>query len=186
MDKKEEILQAASTVFRRYGFSKATLTDVGNECGLNKAGLYYYFKNKEELLRQMISYDTEEITSNLAQTLEQEHELRSGLKRYILERLDTLKILQHYADMFTNCVVSPSLRDFGIKHRAEFLEKEKKVLANFIEKHNKSNNNITEPLIMIIIGVTENIGKSALLGNIESNIEHKIDQILNLVLPIES
>lgn len=48
--KKEDILRSASSVISRQGFHKTTMEDIAAELLMTKGSLYYYFKNKEELL----------------------------------------------------------------------------------------------------------------------------------------
>lgn len=48
-NKRKTILQKAIECFNRYGYDKTTLDDIGKACNLNKASLYYYYKNKEEI-----------------------------------------------------------------------------------------------------------------------------------------
>ncbi|MFC0272512.1 TetR/AcrR family transcriptional regulator [Metabacillus herbersteinensis] len=48
--KKEDILRSASLVISRQGFHNATMEDIAAELLMTKGSLYYYFKNKEELL----------------------------------------------------------------------------------------------------------------------------------------
>ncbi|MFN7118616.1 MAG: TetR/AcrR family transcriptional regulator [Saprospiraceae bacterium] len=57
-DKREMILKVASEVFSRFGFEKTTLEDIGTRCRLNKASLYYYFKNKEDLFVAVVLAET--------------------------------------------------------------------------------------------------------------------------------
>ncbi len=47
--KKEEILDAAMHCLARYGIIKTTLDDIARLVGINKATLYYYYKNKEAI-----------------------------------------------------------------------------------------------------------------------------------------
>ncbi len=44
------ILKAAATCFNQKGFSGTSLKDVSQQLGLTDAALYYYVKNKEELV----------------------------------------------------------------------------------------------------------------------------------------
>lgn len=48
--KKEDILRSASLVISRQGFHNTTLEDIAAELLMTKGSLYYYFKNKEEIL----------------------------------------------------------------------------------------------------------------------------------------
>lgn len=50
LEKKREILDAASRVFRRRGLQAAGMRDIAAELGMAVGNLYYYFKDKEELL----------------------------------------------------------------------------------------------------------------------------------------
>ncbi len=69
--KKEQVLQAASEVFSRFGFEKTTLDDIGQRAGLNKASLYYYFKNKEEIFIAVVLHETKAFMNDLqVQSLE--------------------------------------------------------------------------------------------------------------------
>lgn len=47
---RERILKAAASCFNQKGFSGASLKDVAAHLGLTDAALYYYVKNKEELV----------------------------------------------------------------------------------------------------------------------------------------
>lgn len=49
MEKRDQILKAAIECFTNYGYSKTTMSDIGRMVGMNKASLYYHFKDKLEL-----------------------------------------------------------------------------------------------------------------------------------------
>jgi AcrR family transcriptional regulator len=53
-EKRKELLAKAVNCFTRYGYQKTTLDDVARETGINKASLYHYFKNKDELFLQVL------------------------------------------------------------------------------------------------------------------------------------
>ncbi|MDA3901808.1 MAG: TetR/AcrR family transcriptional regulator [Spirochaetes bacterium] len=55
MDTKDQILQSAIECFTRFGFAKTTMSDIGKRVGMNKASLYYYFKDKEALYNDVIA-----------------------------------------------------------------------------------------------------------------------------------
>lgn len=63
--KRELILQAGSECFARFGYDKTTLDDIGKRAGLNKASLYYYFKNKEEIFIAVVLAETEAFIADL-------------------------------------------------------------------------------------------------------------------------
>ena len=47
---KDRMLRAAAKCFNEKGYSGSSLKDVANELGLTDAALYYYVRNKEELV----------------------------------------------------------------------------------------------------------------------------------------
>ena len=49
---RDRLLKAAATCFNQKGFSGTSLKDVSRHLGLTDAALYYYVKNKEELVYQ--------------------------------------------------------------------------------------------------------------------------------------
>ncbi len=51
----EEILHAAARVFRERGYHGGTLEEVGARLGITRAALYYYFRNKQAVLRELLT-----------------------------------------------------------------------------------------------------------------------------------
>ena len=85
--KRQRILQAASDCFARYGYDKTTLEDIGKKLQLNKASLYYYFKNKEEIFVQVILQETEVFISELQQETMEQDSLVDQVRFYLTERI---------------------------------------------------------------------------------------------------
>jgi AcrR family transcriptional regulator len=54
MDARERILQTAMSVVNHQGINKLTIDNVAAEAGMSKGGVFYHFKNKEELLKAMV------------------------------------------------------------------------------------------------------------------------------------
>jgi AcrR family transcriptional regulator len=55
-EKKTEILKSVVKLFHKYGIRSVTMDDVASEFGISKKTLYQYFKNKEELVSEVINY----------------------------------------------------------------------------------------------------------------------------------
>lgn len=53
-DRREQILDAAMRVFAQKGFARATNRDVAREAGITTGLIYYYFENKEALLKEVL------------------------------------------------------------------------------------------------------------------------------------
>ncbi|HYC01175.1 MAG TPA: TetR/AcrR family transcriptional regulator [Candidatus Limnocylindrales bacterium] len=73
--KRQEILQAGLKVFAAKGFTAATMDDIALELEATKGLLYYHFKTKDDLLREIL----------------ERNDLTAGLD-HLLEDLDSLSL----------------------------------------------------------------------------------------------
>ena len=62
---RESIISAALDVFSRQGYCSTTLNDIAKEIGLTKGAVYWHFKNKSDLLAELINYYERRYYSNL-------------------------------------------------------------------------------------------------------------------------
>jgi TetR/AcrR family transcriptional regulator, transcriptional repressor for nem operon len=53
---RQQILEAASRLFRERGYEAVTVADVMNAAGLTHGGFYGYFKSKDELIAQTLAH----------------------------------------------------------------------------------------------------------------------------------
>src|SRR6202165_537330 len=52
--RREEIVRVAADVFRERGCEAATLNDIAERLGTDRASLYYYFASKDEVFQAMV------------------------------------------------------------------------------------------------------------------------------------
>ncbi len=52
--KKDIILDVTKKLIAQYGYAKTTLDDIANAIGMKKSSLYYYYKNKEDLMYEVM------------------------------------------------------------------------------------------------------------------------------------
>lgn len=64
-DRRQEILDAALTVFSAQGYSAATNAQIAREAGVTTAALYYYFPSKADLFRAVITEHAGLMTPNI-------------------------------------------------------------------------------------------------------------------------
>lgn len=60
-DPRREILLAASRLFAERGYAQTTMTQVAREVGLGQSSMYYWFRSKEELLKELVSANRESL-----------------------------------------------------------------------------------------------------------------------------
>jgi AcrR family transcriptional regulator len=64
---QEVLLKAAVDLFYKKGYAGTSIRDVGVKAGVSNSLLYHYFKDKEEMLFEIIQAFSKEITDELAQ-----------------------------------------------------------------------------------------------------------------------
>src|SRR5689334_14879792 len=60
-EKRRAILDRSAELFAEYGYDRASLSEIAKACGISKANLYHYYKDKESLLFDVIRYHLEEL-----------------------------------------------------------------------------------------------------------------------------
>ena len=185
MERKEEILKAASSVFQRYGLAKTTLEDIANRCGVKKTGLYYYFKNKEEILQMMFNTDLEIIKNNIKNAVEAKTTPQEKIRAYMLERLNSIKEQKKYFNMIQKDDLPLKHKQMAQELKKRFNNFEMELLTEIISdgvKSNIFNVNSIESLIYIITGTTIGLSYKLVINNQDFDITPKIDNIIEIIL----
>jgi AcrR family transcriptional regulator len=74
------LLDAAVSVFARFGFRKASMDDVAGAAGVSRQGLYLVFSNKEELFRRALEHSlNHQLSGAVAALARVEDDLESRL-----------------------------------------------------------------------------------------------------------
>lgn len=94
MDKKKlEILHKASETFMRFGIKSVTMDDLARELGISKKTIYQYFKDKNDLVDQIILAKTQEDKCECnGVRVESENAIDEmfGISKMIISRISTL------------------------------------------------------------------------------------------------
>lgn len=114
-EKEKEILKAAKECFARFGYEKTTLDDIGKMTGLNKASLYYYYKNKEAIFAAVILWEVEESLDRLNSEIGGVKGCRERIMAYQRERIRLMKSMTnlHSLSMETFTCEASSVQSLG-------------------------------------------------------------------------
>ncbi len=123
MDRKEEILQAAETVFVRYGFAKATLEDVAYEIGLRKTAIYYYFENRDHLFGEMLANKYASLRKEVTDKVKKATTFEKKLEAFFMTKFDQVVDEPSFSEIF-------KVSNLPNKHR-KLLNKEKELNVTF-------------------------------------------------------
>jgi AcrR family transcriptional regulator len=62
---RDKILAEATRLFVAQGFDGVSMREIADACGMSKAGLYYHFKDKEDLFLALLSENLNELSAIL-------------------------------------------------------------------------------------------------------------------------
>lgn len=133
MEENIEFLCKAADLFIESGAKTLTMDDIAKEFGISKKTLYQKYKNKEELIEEVLYYKLVELIERL-QFLDEN--IENAVERMIC-RDEQIEKLSHSND---NILIRQLLRYYpGIfhKHMLNFSEKFSEVLVHNIEKGRK-------------------------------------------------
>ena len=60
-DKRKAILDRSAELFSEYGYDRASMNRIAEACGVSKANLYHYYKDKDELLFDVIRFHLQDL-----------------------------------------------------------------------------------------------------------------------------
>lgn len=85
--KKEQIMEAATKLILKKGYSHTSVEDITNEMGIAKGSFYTYFKSKNLLLQTIAEKKIDEMMEKQEDILRDTLSFEETLKRLILVRL---------------------------------------------------------------------------------------------------
>lgn len=80
LSRKEEILSAAASLFRRQGFERTSVREIAQVLGMTSGSLFYHFASKEDLLVMIMEEGLRDIT----QAVRQAQTAHQGLSQRLL------------------------------------------------------------------------------------------------------
>ena len=86
--KAEEIISVACSLFSKKGYSATSLKEIADQVGLHKTSLFHYFRNKEEILMEVMDKGLREYVNVLDEpaidpNLDAERKLRIALEKQV-------------------------------------------------------------------------------------------------------
>jgi TetR/AcrR family transcriptional regulator len=90
-NQRAEILDAAVRLFKKNGYSETSMSAIARESGLGQSSLYYWFKNKQDIVKELLATNRNPL--NAAKEAEAAGEDAAGQLRALLYA-DTLALCQ--------------------------------------------------------------------------------------------
>ncbi|MGE4125568.1 MAG: TetR/AcrR family transcriptional regulator [Pusillimonas sp.] len=86
--RREEIVRCATELFDKKGFFNTSLDDVAQAVGIKREALYYYYKNRTELLLAIIAPQATELINSLKEVVSSNLPAKEKLRQAIQNHLD--------------------------------------------------------------------------------------------------
>ena len=83
-DRRIEILKSAAAAFRRRGYHGASVDEIASALEMTKGNLYYYFKNKEDILFACHDYSLDLLLALMADVQAEDSSPEAKLRRLVL------------------------------------------------------------------------------------------------------
>lgn len=122
INRKGIIIDISRNLFSKYGFLKTTVDEIAKSARMGKASIYYYFKNKEDIFREVIKKESDILSSKIREAINKEDTPQEKMKAFVITRM---KYLNELANIYS------VLKDEYLIHYA-FIEKERE--NNFREE----------------------------------------------------
>src|SRR5438045_6994005 len=116
-----EILKSAAAAFRRLGYHGATVEEIAAALRMKKGNLYYYFRNKEEILFACHQYSLDRLLELLAEVERSELSVEAKLRRLIVAFVHTILDELHGTALFLDLeALSPAHLKIVVGRRDRF------------------------------------------------------------------
>lgn len=125
-EKRRAILDRSAELFAAYGYDRASMSRIAEACGVSKANLYHYYKDKEELLFDVIRFHLEELLEVVEATDRPDLPPAQRLKNLVGALLEAYRD----ADAQHNVQIN-SLRLLPADRQAELKEMERELVRTF-------------------------------------------------------
>ncbi|MEA2104415.1 MAG: TetR/AcrR family transcriptional regulator [Candidatus Cloacimonadota bacterium] len=179
MDKKEEILRAAETVFLKYGLAKCTMEDIAKACSVKKTALYYYFDSRDDIFVKMISNKLDEMMDELVSFVDKAKSTKEKIKSFMQKRIELVLNNKPFVEIFHDDGCLKILKE----KRKKIIPNEFNIVSNIVEEGLAKGDifaDATKPVILMILGVTY----GSLYANMEIGVEWDYKKQINSAVNI--
>ena len=125
-DKRRAILNRSAELFSEHGYNLASMNKIAAACGVSKPNLYHYYKDKEELLFDVIRFHLEELLEVVEAADQSDLPPDARLRQLIAALLEAYRD----ADSQHNVQIS-SLRFLSASRQAELRAMERELVRIF-------------------------------------------------------
>jgi len=90
-DKKRQLTLSARSVFLEQGYASTSMEDVAKKSNMGKASIYHYFPSKEDLFNEVITFEIEDMETELLAELKKHKAAEDKLFAYLTVKFDRIR-----------------------------------------------------------------------------------------------
>jgi AcrR family transcriptional regulator len=132
--RRNQILDAATTVFVRQGFQHARMDDIVEESGLSKGTLYWYFKSKEDIINAILRRLFTGELENLESLLEAEGTVSERLIQLTSDRVTGMKRMSSLVPIIFEFYAVAVHQQWVQQFIGEYFQQFRKLLEDLIQQ----------------------------------------------------
>lgn len=184
-DVKQRILDAAIQLFADKGYAASSISDISSAADVNRALIYYYFKDKRDLYDYIIE-ESSNLTFNMVYEIYMSNRTTSEKIKEFMLRFAQIRAKESRSigRIMMREIVENST---DVKHRMqEGFVKMSSLLSEILEEGIASgeyHDFDTKKMVHILLGITHSLTMMQIhnmnIGSLEDNIEHAMSVILH-------
>jgi len=152
-DQREQILAHAATLFAHRGYPGTSMNEVAQACGLSKATLYHYYKDKYALLVAIAEGHVQRLHALVAEVAAERLAPEAHLRELVARIVEAYAGAQH-----AHRVLTEDVRFLDEADRERILGKEREVVAGFARavaalRPELKRAKLAKPMTMLLFGM---------------------------------
>lgn len=123
-NRMEEVYVKAANLFRKKGYLRTSMNDIAKELNIQKGSLYYYIKDKETLLFEILDRTTNGLVEGVRKFPLKGLSTKEKLEYFILEHSKNIRQYENEIPLLVNEIgnLRPELKNIIISKRMKYEE----------------------------------------------------------------
>jgi len=188
---QDQILQAAIRLFATFGLAKVTMEDVAKAIGKTRGSVYYYYKNKYEILDAVIDLKLTEVRKAIKNAVTQAGTVEEKINAFFRTKLQTVRDKHSLFDSLESDLDADTISNFNkikIAHHDSTLKWENHLFEQILKEGIMKDElkpikkEEMDTLIFVLISTLHGLKREMRLENNVRNIEPAVDQFTRMVI----
>ncbi|GAB6886651.1 fatty acid metabolism transcriptional regulator FadR [Desulfothermus okinawensis JCM 13304] len=183
-EKYEKILEAAIKTFSKYGYYRATISQIAKEAGVADGTIYLYFKNKDDILRSFFNYRTNEVFAKFKDEVKKGKNALDKLRRLIHAHLSAFENSREMAIVYqVESKKRSHLSKDKIKEMSNMYMELVKEIIELGQKEGTIRKDLSIPLVrQLMVGAIDEVITSWVYTSKKYSLSSMADPLMDLIV----